>query len=177
MIKTVTGPMKSGKSFKLIECYEKIENKDQIIGFKPAIDTRDNNYIKSRNKNCMIQCVLINNFDEIMDHINNNIKYIFIDEAQFLKGNYNILSYLSIYKDIDIYISGLNMTSEQTVFPSMANILAISDEIEIIKAICDDCGKEASYSYYDQKKIDSVLVGNEGYFALCGKCLKKRRLK
>ena len=50
MITTFIGPMFSGKSDKLIEIYNSIYNKKTIFTFKPYLDTRDDCYIKSRNK-------------------------------------------------------------------------------------------------------------------------------
>ena len=57
----------------------------------------------------------------------------------------------------------------------MPYILAISDERVDVKASCYDCGREASYTYYDGEKSDAVKVGDEGYFPLCARCLCRRR--
>ena len=57
----------------------------------------------------------------------------------------------------------------------MTKILAISDEIEVIKGSCYDCGREASYTYYDGVKNEAILVGDENYIPLCSKCIVKRR--
>ena len=108
---------------------------------------------------------------------NENIRTIFIDEAQMIKGNVSVLSYLSIAKDMDIYVSGLNMTSEQDPFLTMPQILAISDDIKVIKASCFDCGRDASYTYFEGEKTEAIVVGDEGYIPLCSRCLEKRRGK
>jgi thymidine kinase len=76
---------------------------------------------------------------------------------------------------MDIYLAGLDMTSEQEPFLIMPQILAISDERVAVKASCYDCGREASYTYYDGKKDEAIKVGDEGYFPLCARCLLKRR--
>ena len=41
MITTYTGPMFSGKSTGLLNKYETIWNKENILAFKPKIDNRD----------------------------------------------------------------------------------------------------------------------------------------
>ena len=48
MITTFTGPMHSSKSEGIIDVYNKIYNKDNILVFKPKIDVRELGYIKSK---------------------------------------------------------------------------------------------------------------------------------
>ncbi len=174
MIKTFTGPMHSGKSSSMLREYFKIWNKEHIICFKPKIDNRDLGVIKSKSFNKSIEAICINNFEDILPYINDSIKNIFIDEVQFIKGNVNILNYLSLAYDINIYVAGLNITSDLKGFLCMPQILAISDEIEIIKASCYDCGKDASYTYYEGKKDNDIKVGDDNYYPLCANCYRKR---
>ena len=179
MIKTFTGPMHSGKSAAMIEVYREIKDKEHILCFKPFKDTRDYGVIKSKAYEDSIPAICIVKFDDILNYINDNIKTIFIDEIELLEGNMRVLSYLSIMKDIDIYVAGLNMTSEIEPFLIMPYILAISDEVVNIKARCNDCGREnsASYTYFNGEKTDAVLVGDAGYVSLCSECVKKREEK
>ena len=114
---------------------------------------------------------------EIPTHLKKNTRTIFIDEANFLTGDVSILTDLNINKNVDIYISGLNMTSEQKPFGIMPNILAISDYIEISKSYCTICNREASYTYFEGNKNDDIVVGDSGYISLCEECLRKKMLK
>ena len=176
MIKTYTGPMHSGKTAAIIEIYKGIYNKSCIKSFKPEKDVRDPGYIRSNDfPDLKIPCITINRFEEMLDYIDESTKTIFIDEVQLLDGNINVLTYLSVVKDIDIYTSGLNMTSEQVPFLMMPQILAISDEVSNIPASCYDCGRPATYTYYELGEKDTVKVGDEGYVPLCNRCLTKRR--
>lgn len=175
MIKTFTGPMHSSKTASLITTYNKIWNKNHIKCFKPNCDTRDIGEMRSKDFNVGVKTIGIDTFDDILKYIDDEITTIFIDEAQMLSGNVGVLSYLSIVKDIDIYIAGLNRTSEQEPFLIMPQILAISDSIEVIKASCYDCGREATHTYYEGEKNDAILVGDNGYVSLCSKCLLKRK--
>ena len=77
--------------------------------------------------------------------------------------------------DLDIYIAGLNMTSEQKPFGIMPQILSIANEIVMMKASCNECNRDAIYTYYEGKKNKDILVGNEGYSALCARCLQKKK--
>lgn len=176
MIKTFTGPMHSGKTEAMIDVYKKIFNKDHIRCFKPRKDDRDFGVIKSKVYEEEIPAIVVDSFDEILGHVDESTSIIFIDEAQMLEGNVGVLSYLSIAQDIDIYVGGLNQTSEQEPFLVMPQILAISDEVSVIKASCYDCGRdEATHTYFNGEKTDAILVGDEGYMPLCPRCLLKRR--
>lgn len=177
MIKTFTGPMHSGKTEQMISIYNKIWNKDLIRVFKPNKDTRDLKVMKSKTFDVEIPAIGIDTFEEILLHIDENTRTIFLDEVNLMTGNINVLTYLSVVEDMDIYLGGLNMTSEQEPFLIMPQILAISDEVENIKASCYDCGREATYTYHEGEKDGAILVGDEGYVPLCPRCLVKRRGK
>lgn len=179
MIRTFVGPMYSGKSDALISTYLRIWNKNLVMAFKPEADTRDGAMIKSKNYDTAIKAIAIKDIGEIKKHvIPNNIKTVFIDEAQLLEGDVKELVDLSVLFDIDFYIAGLNMTSEQKPFGIINDILAVSDEVSVINGFCQDCNKPSRYSYYylDDKKGD-VLVGDTGYVSLCPVCLKRRLLE
>ncbi len=187
MVYTYVGPMFSGKSDSLINIYQKMWNKDLIVAFKPKKDSRDGAKIKSKNyKDIAIEAIPIANISEIKEYVLEPIgdgfraKYrtVFIDEAQLLEGDVTEISDLSVLYDINFYIAGLNMTSEQKPFGKMGDIMAISDAVENIKGFCQDCNKESRYTYYYlDDKTEDVLVGDAGYISLCEHCLRRRRLE
>ena len=173
MIKVFTGPMFSGKSDALLKEYDKKYHKSKILLFKPKIDTRDLGVVKTRNGK-EIPAILISDLKDIKKYLNDKITTVFIDEANFLNGNIKYLVDLSIKEDLDIYISGLNQTSEQEPFGIMAEILAIADDVVMMHASCNECNRDANYTYYEGDKKDTILVGNSGYIALCSRCLRKK---
>ncbi len=175
MIKTFTGPMHSGKTEHMLDVYNKIYNKDCIKVFKPLKDTRDFCVMKSKTYEQEVPAIGIDCFEEILEYIDERTRTIFLDEVQLMEGNLSVLSYLSIAEDMDVYLGGLNMTSEQEPFLLMPQILAISDKVDNIPASCYDCGREATLTYFDGEKKDAIKVGDEGYFPLCHRCLMKRR--
>ena len=176
MIKTFTGPMFSGKTSPLLTVFFNMWNKKNIMCFKPKMNTRDDG-IKSKNIRENVPAIEIEDLSEIPTHLKKNTRTIFIDEANFLTGDVSILTDLNINKNVDIYIAGLNMTSEQKPFGIMPNILAISDYIEISKSYCTICNREASYTYFEGNKNDDIVVGDSGYISLCEECLRKKMLK
>lgn len=172
MIIVYTGPMFAGKSTALIEEYDNIKDKDSILCFKPSKDIKNKTFIKARGKRKQLDAIVIDKFEDIKKYITNNIKHIIIDEAQFINGNFNILSKLSIEDDIDIIIAGLSQTSEQRPFGTMPYILAIADTIIQLRAECE-CGHNAYYTYCLEKKKNDILIGDKEYKPLCKKCLLK----
>ena len=176
MIKTFVGPMHSGKTAALMLEYNKFYNKEHVKCFKPILDTRDVGYIRSNDFDVKIPCIGIVKFSDILKYIDDGVKTVFIDEAQFLKGSVAPLLKLSMEMDIDVYVVGLNMTAELKPFLVMPNIMAISDEVSVIKASCYDCGRDANYTYYEGTKA-TIVVGNQGYFPLCSKCYNIRKYR
>lgn len=177
MIKSFVGPMFSGKSDALIDVYNKIWNKELIIAFKPKSDSRDGNIIKSKNTDEFINAIEIENISEILEIVKNgNYRTVFIDEAQLLKGDVSLLVDMSVVLDIDFYIAGLNMTSEQVPFGLMGDILAVSDSIINITGSCEDCNRPSIYTFYTGfDKDGQVKIGDTNYVSLCPRCLKLRR--
>lgn len=177
MIKSYVGPMYSGKSDALIKDYKSIWNKDLIIAFKPRKDFRDGPFIKSKNYEEKIPATFIDNIDEIINYIKDGqYRTVLIDEAELLEGDATILADLSVLLDIDFKIAGLNMTSEQEPFGIMGDILAVSDEIEVIKGSCQDCARPSIYSFYmGDDKDGQIKVGDTNYISLCPRCLKMRK--
>lgn len=175
MIKTFTGPMHSKKTKSMMDVYFGIYNKEHILCFKPSQDDRDVGEIRSKDYEVGIPCISIDTFEDILKYMRDDVRTIFIDEVQMLRGNVSVLSYLSIAYDIDIYTAGLNMTSEQDPFLVMPLVLAISTSVEVIKGSCYDCGREADYTFYEGEKSEAIKVGDEGYVPLCPRCLTKRR--
>lgn len=183
MITTFIGPMFSGKSEKLLDIYNTIYNKDNIIAFKPKIDIRDKAYIKSRNTESKIPTILVETIEQLYSNLiydstlpqsyNKDGKIILIDEVQFLKGDVKWLVDLSIKEDYDIYIAGLNLTTDLKPFGIIGQILAISDKIEKLHSSCCYCGRQADYTKCLINKVDDILVGSDEYVPICKDCVKR----
>lgn len=179
MINIYTGPMFSGKSTRLIQEYNKFYNKENILVLKPVKDTRTKSKIRARGLDIDVTALSIKDLFEIPDIIKldkyKNNRVIFIDEAQFLTGDVSIISSLSL-NGYDFHIAGLNQTSEQTPFGIMPNLMAIADNIELIKAKCKICNKDAQYTYCLVHKDNEILVGSNEYIPICTECLRKEKL-
>ena len=58
----------------------------------------------------------------------------------------------------------------------MPNLMAIADNIELIKAKCKICNKDAQYTYCLVHKDNEILVGSNEYIPICTECLRKEKL-
>ena len=175
MIKVITGPMFGGKSLALInqiEIYKNQYQPNEIVFIKSKIDTRDNEFIKSRDSEKLYKCNMILNLNEIHKYVDKHTKLVVIDEAQFLQGNVSEILMLSIKNNIDFIIAGLNLTSEQQPFKMMSNILSIATDIIILKARCQICNKPAEYTTTNDMNKTSAISINTLYYPICKDCLE-----
>jgi len=175
MIKVFTGPMYAAKSLGLIQAAKVRKKKDidNVICFKPSKDTRDKSKIRSRAIEDTLDAYVIKDLSQIKNYITEDIDTIIIDEVQFLSGDVQELLWLTIYNKIDIYIAGLDMTSELTPFNIMPDILAIATDVVKLKARCEHCGRDAEYTYCLVDKTEDIMVGNSEYVPLCRDCISK----
>lgn len=178
MLKVYTGPMFSGKSTALINEYDNIIDKENAICFKPSKDTRDKTQIRARNVKEKVNAIVIKSFEEILGYLKSTTKYIFIDEVQFLEGNYCLLDSISKKLNIDVIVSGLHLTSELNSFGFTKDLMMLADKVVFLAARCEDCGENADYTYCLSNKNTDILVGDkEKYIPLCRACYIKRRNK
>lgn len=177
------GTMFSGKSLNLISAVKTYEHNNQkVLIFKPATDTRDNNIIKSRMSIETLKCITFTESDDLIDIFNsiykNNsfkIDVLFIDEVQFCTiKQIEQLNKLSEYIPIMCY--GLKTSYTGDLFPSIAKLITLAEDISEIKTICSMCKKKATHNLLlrNNKPIysgDSINVEgentNDEYKAVC----------
>ena len=176
LINIYTGPMKCGKTTKLIDKYnDLIDYGKKCMMFKPCIDNRfSDTEVVSRDGES-VRCINIETIYDLIPY-KDLCDYFFIDEFQFIQGqDLHIIINSFIDEGKIFYISGLNLTSERKPFGNMPQLLALADEVEYMEAKCDNCGKSAIYTYCKNNKKDDILVGDEEYLALCHKCYKEMK--
>jgi thymidine kinase len=163
------GPMFAGKTTYLLNMIDKF-NKSNIkfSVLKPVIDIRyDKNMIVSHNNNSY-KCIILNDFDELMNHNLENI--ILIEEGQFFKDlDKQIKIWLALGKQI--YVAGLNGDYLMKPLGNIIDLIPFADNIIYLKAVCE-CSKPASFS--KRKKVNNdeqILVGSSDiYLPTCREC-------
>lgn len=191
-ITIITGPMFSGKTTELLRLYsrEEIAKKKSIL-FKPLIDNRysENKIVNHDGK--AIPAIVVSKTHDILDNIKsyisseenkqNPLKNVFIDEVQFFDSDIiDAIKEITIVK-IDVYVSGLNQTYTGDPFPfkdgknHIGYLMAISDFIIHLDAVCNKCGKTATKTYRKGNSKETILVGGtDKYQARCTDCFNDR---
>lgn len=174
MIKIFVGPMASGKSKRVLDIYDNISNVKTVMCFKPNADTRSDN-IKSRNGNGA-PAISVSSFLEMLEimkrlHTKDCIDEFIVDEVQFLDRE-GIVEFVKFVKtsNINVYIAGLNLTSEMTPFETTAHISMYADEIEFIKGKCIYCKSKSEITKCTVEKTSEILVGDDIYVSTCYNC-------
>jgi len=174
-IEVITGSMFSGKTEELIRRLRRAELAGLgVLIFKPNYDIRYHiNRVVSHNQNS-IPCETIASSSEIPKVIQQqkeNIQVIGIDEAQFFDEEI-----LEIVKDLSrqqfrIIIAGLDMDFLGNPFGPMPSLMAIAEDVTKVRAICSDCGNEATFSFRHSGISDTLVLGSQDHYRpLCRTC-------
>lgn len=179
------GTMASGKSLHLLATAHNFqEHNIPFLIVKSKIDTRDGEnavYSRALGKK---ECFTIDSDDNIFEIISTycqmtdtKIKYILVDEAQFLtEKQVDELAALNDKLNIDIVCYGLKTDFKTKLFPGSKRLIEISDKIEEIESICF-CGNKTMFNARVNNKKEIVtdgeqieVGGDDKYVALCRKC-------
>ena len=170
-IETVCGSMFSGKSEELIRRLKRAKIANQRVEiFKPQIDNRyDDEDIVSHDKN-RIRSTPVNNSQHIL-LLAENVEVVGIDEAQFFDEELPQVCEILAGKGIRVIVAGLDKDYLGKPFGPMPNLMAISDYVTKLHAICVQCGGLATHSYRKSASDDRVLLGEKDiYEPRCRSC-------
>lgn len=189
MITIITGPVKAGKSKKLIETYNQLKDCGVAV-FSSKFSLTNGEEIKSR-YGTEIKATPISSLFDIPCHIGNKpINYVLVDEFQFLQMTTAELKAFidEYYYKYDLFLFGISNDYRRVPFNLMANAMAVADKIEILHGICDICKQNPSdYSLRlvngepaDIKDNDSKVILFDGnydenvveYKSVCKECWK-----
>ncbi|MDO4813956.1 MAG: thymidine kinase [Gemella sp.] len=178
-IECICGSMFSGKSEELLRRIRRglIANQ-KVLVFKPSIDIRYHVDKVTSHNGTSYESTAISKPREIYDYIKNE-KYdiIGIDEIQFFDDS--IVEVIQKLADsgIRVIVAGLDMDFRAEPFHPMPEIMAVSEIVTKLHAVCSRCGGEA---YVSQRLIDGrpanyddpiVIIGaSESYEARCRHC-------
>lgn len=178
-LELIVGPMFAGKTEELIRKVRRASYaKKKVVIFKPEFDTRyAQDHVVTHNKDS-IKAQNATTVEEIKNYCLENPGFdtIAVDEVQFLKGD--VVNVLKELADMGYHVicSGLNTDFRDEPFGFMSELIAISDKVSFISAICVVCGDDATKT---QRLIDGkpanyedpiILLGaSESYEARCRK--------
>lgn len=144
-IECITGSMFSGKSEELIRRLKRgMYAKQKVVVFKPAIDDRyHKEKVVSHNGNA-IEAITIKKAEEILEQDLTEVYVIGIDEVQFFED-----SVVEIAQDLAeqghrVIVAGLDMDFRGKPFEPMPQLMAVSELVTKLQAVCAVCGAPAS---------------------------------
>ena len=176
------GAMNSGKTALLLQAVHNYEEQGmKVLVAKPAKDTKGDMNIVSRIGLERKVDFLITPEDNVYKYVKNyneDIKCIFVDEAQFLeKIQVDELMQIVIKLNIPVICYGLRTDFQANGFTGSTRLLEIAHTIEEMKTICK-CGKKAMYNgrmVNGKFTFDGDQIAIDGkdkvtYEALCPHC-------
>ncbi|GEP84944.1 thymidine kinase [Staphylococcus piscifermentans] len=144
-IECITGSMFSGKSEELIRRLKRgIFAKQKVVVFKPTIDDRyHKEKVVSHNGNA-IEAINIQCAEEILEHDLSEVDVIGIDEVQFFENNIVDIAQDLAEQGHRVIVAGLDMDFRGRPFEPMPQLLAVSELVTKLQAVCAVCGAPAS---------------------------------
>uniref|UniRef100_A0A6C0KFF5 thymidine kinase n=1 Tax=viral metagenome TaxID=1070528 RepID=A0A6C0KFF5_9ZZZZ len=171
-LQVIIGPMFSGKSTYLIKQYNNYKNN----GFKCCVvnyidDNRYDESMLSTHDKMMIPCIKLRELNPILNHdCIDNHDIFFIDEGQFFHDLYDVVFKLTdIYNKI-VYVSGLTGDFKREKFGKILDLIPICDNVIKLCAKCNQCQKDAHFSYRLSNEDNQKIIGFSNYIPLCRLC-------
>ncbi len=179
-IEAITGSMFAGKTDELIRrLMRMLIAKQKFRLFRPNVDTRDKGSNAVSHSGREIEAEVIDSSlpPELRAQIKTDLKkdgirVVAFDEAQFFSLEIIDFSRELAYElNLRVIIAGLDMDSTGKPFGPMPFVLAIAETITKLKAICESCGKEASFTLWRGAEKEQIAIGGlQEYGAVCGSC-------
>ena len=171
-IEIITGCMFSGKSEELIRRLKRARIANQsIICFKPVKDDRYAELeVVSHDKNAQ-KSIAISSSSEMIKHIDQQTTVIGIDEGQFFDMELvDIVQKLAL-KGKRVVVAGLDMDFRGVPFGPIPHLMAVSEYVTKVHAICPHCGNLATHSYRLTEETETVVIGEKDkYEPRCRMC-------
>jgi thymidine kinase len=163
--------MFSGKTEELIRRLKRARIASMKVEvFKPRIDTRyDESAIVSHDTTSVL-AIPVDHSSKLLK-VSDDTTVVGIDEAQFFDMELPGVCQELALRGIRVIAAGLDMDYRGVPFGPMPNLLAISEYVTKVHAICVHCGNLATHSYRLAEGDSVVLLGEkEQYEPRCRSC-------
>ena len=175
-IEVICGSMFSGKTEELIRRVRRAKIANQKVKiFKPIIDSRSKNYIESHDEN-KLKSIEVKSSSDILNYLK-NCDVVAIDEAQFFDSEIINVCNSIANNGIRVIVAGLDMDYLGNPFGPMPNLMAISEYVTKVHAVCKKSGNVANYSYRKNKKKDIVVIGEKDKYEPLSRSVFFKKMK
>lgn len=173
-----TGSMFSGKSTMLISQGEKhLKAGQRVLYIKPSLDDRYSENEIVTHDGLKVTALSLEISKRLTDVINpKEVDVVLIDEAQFFNKRICNSIWWLLSEGLKVYVSGLDLNFLGDGFETMNEIMAMADEVNKLKAVCESCGSDAVITgkrnfHEDVANVEIIELGTkETYIPLCRKC-------
>jgi len=174
-VECITGSMFSGKSEELIRRIRRgLYAKQKVMVFKPQIDNRYSDDEVVSHNGTKVEAFNVPVSATILDHVTSDINIVAIDEVQFFDNGVIEIATELANRGHRVIVAGLDMDFKGVPFDPVPELMAISEHVTKLQAVCAVCGSPASRT---QRLIDGkpariddplILIGaNESYEPRC----------
>lgn len=170
-LEIILGCMFSGKTSKLIDIYNKLYDKNNLIYV--INHSLDNRYSTNKNQlfshdNISIPCIQTTNLMDVYEDIQ-TAKIIIINEAQFFEDLYDSVKLL-LQNNKHVYICGLDGDFMQSKIGQILDLIPLCDKVYKMRAICYYCKKDAIFSKRITTETEQIVIGSTNYIPVCRSC-------
>ena len=177
-VEVICGSMFSGKTEELLRRLRRaVIARQKVQLFKPAVDDRYGVATVASHNGMKWEGTVVRDSAELLSRIDPDTTVVAIDEVQFFdEGIVDVCDRLAL-RGLRVVCGGLDLDFRGEPFGPMPDLIARSEQIDKLHAICMKCGGEASRT---QRLIDGkpayyedpvVLIGaSESYEARCRAC-------
>mgnify|MGYP006294165643 CR=1 FL=1 len=170
-IEVICGSMFSGKTEELIRRLKRAKIANQRVEiFKPQLDTRyDESRVVSHDANSILSTPI--DHSSRLLQLTEGVNVVGIDEAQFFDAELPENCQRLALRGLRVIVAGLDMDFRGKPFGPMPDLLAVSEYITKVHAICAHCGNLATHSYRLVDDSDTVVLGEKDlYEPRCRTC-------
>lgn len=175
-VEVICGSMFSGKTEELIRRLKRAQFANQKIAiFKPTTDNRYSDEDVVSHDLHSIKSTPIDTPAKMLE-IGDDIQVVGIDEAQFFDKSIIEVVQTLANKGVRVIIAGLDTDYLGKPFGPMPGLMAISEDVQKVHAICVKCGNLANHSHRLSRSTKLVVLGEKDiYEPLCRQCYNAAR--
>mgnify|MGYP006052148593 FL=1 len=173
-VKLIIGPMWAGKSSHMGACLERHRlAKQSCIVVKYSLDNRYESVglrTHSGREYLGFPVASASHLGDIVDELQ-YYDAIGIDEVQFFEDAVEHIQLLAIAGKF-VYAAGLDADYLAKPFSVVTNLLPLSEKVKKLSSVCNNCGKDASFSKRITNDTTRIVIGgHESYSTLCRVCM------
>ena len=176
-LEVIVGPMFSGKSEELIRRLNRARiARQRVACFKPDIDLRYHRTAIASHSSQTHEATTVANTEHLKAALHpqlDAIEVVGIDEAQFFDDSIVDYAMDLVHLGKRVILAGLDTTFTGVPFGPIPALMAISDEVAKLSAVCMVCGQPAIHTQRLGASQELVVVGAAGvYEARCRACFR-----